>query len=137
MNNNLEFENEDPTPDSIENNHPRTNYGEGYNLIILNNMKPIKLTEEHKSKLLEMCKVLFPKSKFKIIGCLLISFEYNKVEGDEEIHWFEFCMTHLTTKLYNISHLKNESSIKQLRGYICQEVDHPIDYLYQEFKKLK
>jgi hypothetical protein len=30
MNNNLEFENEDPTPDSVENNHPRTNYGEGF-----------------------------------------------------------------------------------------------------------
>ena len=32
MNNNLEFENEDPSPDSIEDNHPRTNYGEGYNV---------------------------------------------------------------------------------------------------------
>ena len=30
MSNNLEFENEDPSPDSIEDNHPRTNYGEGY-----------------------------------------------------------------------------------------------------------
>ena len=30
MNNNLEFENEDPTPDSVEDNHPRTNYGEGF-----------------------------------------------------------------------------------------------------------
>ena len=30
MNNNLEFANEDPSPDSIEDNHPRTNYGEGY-----------------------------------------------------------------------------------------------------------
>ena len=30
MKNNLEFENEDPSPDSIEDNHPRTNYGEGY-----------------------------------------------------------------------------------------------------------
>jgi hypothetical protein len=29
MNNNLEFENEDPSPNSIEDNHPRTNYGEG------------------------------------------------------------------------------------------------------------
>jgi len=27
MNNNLEFENEDPHPDSVEDNHPRTNYG--------------------------------------------------------------------------------------------------------------
>ena len=30
MNNNLEFGNEDPSPDNIEDNHPRTNYGEGY-----------------------------------------------------------------------------------------------------------
>jgi predicted amino acid racemase len=30
MNNNLEFENKDPSPDSIEDNHPRTNYGEGF-----------------------------------------------------------------------------------------------------------
>jgi hypothetical protein len=30
MNNNLEFQNEDPSPDSIEDNHPRTNYGQGY-----------------------------------------------------------------------------------------------------------
>ena len=32
MNNNLEFENEDPSPNSIEDNHPRTNYGEGYDV---------------------------------------------------------------------------------------------------------
>jgi hypothetical protein len=30
MNNNLEFENTDPSPDSIEDNHPRTNYGKGW-----------------------------------------------------------------------------------------------------------
>lgn len=30
MNNNLEFENEDPSPNNIEDNYPRTNYGEGY-----------------------------------------------------------------------------------------------------------
>jgi hypothetical protein len=30
MNNNLEFENTDPSPDSVEDNHPRTNYGEGF-----------------------------------------------------------------------------------------------------------
>lgn len=34
MNNNLEFENEDPDPDNIEDNHPRTNYGEGFNKTI-------------------------------------------------------------------------------------------------------
>lgn len=30
MNNNLEFENEDSSSDDFENNHPRTNYGEGF-----------------------------------------------------------------------------------------------------------
>lgn len=30
MNNNLEFENEDPSPNNIEDNHPRTNYGSGF-----------------------------------------------------------------------------------------------------------
>ena len=30
MNHNLEFENEDPSPDEVEDNHPRTNYGAGF-----------------------------------------------------------------------------------------------------------
>ena len=30
MNSNLEFENEDPTPDDIEEGYPRTNYGKGW-----------------------------------------------------------------------------------------------------------
>ena len=30
MNNNLEFENEGPSPNSIEDNHPRTNYGASF-----------------------------------------------------------------------------------------------------------
>jgi hypothetical protein len=50
------------------------------------------------------------------------------------IHWFEFCMTHLSTK---IDSFKNDSYL------ICngQSYDnainsnHPIDYLYEEFKK--
>jgi len=32
MNNNLEFENESSHPNKVEDNHPRTNYGEGYNI---------------------------------------------------------------------------------------------------------
>jgi hypothetical protein len=39
MNNNLEFENEDPSPDSIEDNHPRTNYGAGYEGLSINKDK--------------------------------------------------------------------------------------------------
>ena len=53
MNNNLEFENTDPNPNDFENNHPRTNYGEGFSKeetiqLVESNMdkyKLIKVTE--------------------------------------------------------------------------------------------
>lgn len=107
-------------------------------------MKNIELTEDHKSKLLEMCNKLFwngciNKNDFRENDILLIAIDKNYKYNHKilKIHWFEFCLTHLCTKLYNISHLKDESSIKQLIGHICQDVKHPIDYLYEEFKKLK
>lgn len=108
-------------------------------------MQPIQLTQDHKDKLLEMCKALFPEyhnfelelnSQHDGSEGFIIYLDENNLHG-EGIHWFEFCIMDLTTKMYNISDLKKESSIKQLRGYICQETDHPIDYLYEEFKKLK
>lgn len=111
-------------------------------------MKAIELTEEHKSKLLEMCKVLFPEYKnwdLKLKGeyknYLIASFELENdyiPDCDLYIHWFEFCMTHLATVIYNKgNYYKNYVTITQFRGYICQEVDHPIDYLYEQFKTLE
>lgn len=62
-------------------------------------------------------------------------FDQIYVEG---IHWFEFCLTHLATCLYNKGdYNKRYITITAFRGYICQEAEHPVDYLYQEFKKLK
>ena len=52
------------------------------------------------------------------------------------IHWFEFCMTILATNLYNQNNRDEISSIELYRGNIIQNY-HPIDYLYEEFKKLK
>ena len=99
-------------------------------------MKSIQLTEEHKSKLLEMCKILFPE--YVIYPADNDGFiEGEQWVGDQNmgedrpvnefnIHWFEFCMTHLSEKIdcdlaHNIIYMKK----------------HPIDYLYEEFKKLK
>lgn len=101
-------------------------------------MKPIELTEEHKSKLLEMCKVLFPKYKYYdiwnndiILGT--ISRKNDTDESDEflenliSIHWFEFCHEYLSVKIfgdYNII-------------FSGPNRPHPVDYLYAEFLKIK
>jgi hypothetical protein len=72
-------------------------------------MKSIILTKEHKTKLLEMCKALFPELKNLEVRdsmedfCLdfeHICVEFNRGSELKIIHWFEFCMTHLQNKLF-------------------------------------
>lgn len=128
-------------------------------------MNSIQLTEEHKSKILEMCKVLFPEYNKKIIydggkGCrpehkikitgTTIYFPYIE-DGDKEplkynvqfkdIHWFEFCMTNLVASLVKKDNLSNriwrEVWDKLNGGPMVGIKEHPIDYLYNEYKKLK
>lgn len=117
-------------------------------------MKSIELTEEHKSKLLEMCKVLFPKYTFiewNLLGKSAYDKGYLKYYTDKMkyakfIHWFEFCMTHLAPKIcdgktYYIfcdrcnSHKKDLTEFS--KEFISKYLQHPVDYLYEEFKKLK
>lgn len=124
-------------------------------------MKPIELTEEHKDKLLEMCKVLFPELQkeaydntveyygnkeeadvnyggFYITGDNHIQCSYPIDSSDdsfhehliESIHWFEFCMTHLQKKILKWG--AEELGSEAIDGNI-----HLVDYLYEEFKKLK
>ena len=110
---------------------------------ILNiNMKPIELTAEHKDKLLEMCKVLFPKYKYIIFGShpgdmifnKTVTFESEQWLGmDDEcysIHWFEFCINNLLSKLRLTYYNYVRSNMEE--GY-----NHLVDYLYEEFLKLK
>ncbi|XAI97299.1 hypothetical protein [Leptolyngbya phage Lbo-JY46] len=97
-------------------------------------MNSIQLTDEHKSKLIEMCKVLFPEWKAHSLGETYISDDTGEFsESDEtfKIHWFEFCMTHLRREL-NLHHDDLFLSTNpDVNTFI-----HPVDYLYQEFKKL-
>ena len=104
-------------------------------------MKPIEVSDLQESKLLEMCKVLFPeyiRIDFRMLcGEDTSDFVYNENLGflDEnewtEIHWFEFCMTHLLNKIcdYGCMGLYNATGMFGLM--------HPIDYLYEQFKQLK
>ncbi len=116
-------------------------------------MKSIELTEEHMSKLIEMCQVLFPEYKYcRFVESKFSEYEEGKYEylsffnnmlfgitdTNVKIHWFEFCMTHLATILYNkLDSPQRGFTILYYRGMILQEADHPVNYLYEEFKKLK
>ncbi len=108
-------------------------------------MKSIELTEEHKTKLLEMCKVLFPEydliefgKKYHPNNKFIWMSKNNNLKVD--IHWFEFCMTHLQFKFKKLGIeldlwlLTLPTTHLQWGNY---NFNHPVDYLYEEFKKLK
>ncbi len=114
-------------------------------------MKAIELTEEHKSKLLEMCKVLFPEYNvswidFKFDDSDLIWFRKDDPYECKGIHWFEFVMGELTNKLYKLFYnaMGEQNILWDLlvkEGFYVQVLHHktlhPVDYLYENFKKLK
>ena len=107
-------------------------------------MNAIILTEQQESRLLEMCNKLFPsKSKefeweysLYMPGFLTLEYYDKKIIETMELHWFEFCMTYLADKIFK-DH-DNFSNIKDSFITIFSIKDeHPIDYLYEQFKQLK
>lgn len=120
-------------------------------------MKAIQLTEEHKAKLLEMCKELFPEyNNDSPGGNGPITFHHGGLypgmlfgflkDNDSDlydncdlfIHWYEFCCKHLAAKIYNYNIGKTKTTYSSFVGEcIITSCSNPIDYLYSEFKKLK
>lgn len=111
-------------------------------------MESLKLTKEQENKLLEMAEKLFPEYFFDEEGedyyidedgiiNFLIPIKENEYKCGE-IHWFEFCMTYLAEKIIP-AFCDMEKMYSGIMGN--DESDcfkkHPIDYLYEEFKKLK
>jgi hypothetical protein len=105
-------------------------------------MKAIELTEEHKKKLLEMCNKLFPKHcKFEFFTEDLRFLNEETDEFLTFIHWFEFCMTHLQNQILIVASNLNKSDVLEYE-FFSKLTDswyesHPINFLYEEFKKLK
>ena len=109
-------------------------------------MTTIELTKEHNSKLLEMCKVLFPEYKDLVVRDSMEDFcfdfehiciEFNRKKELVIIHWFEFCMTHLAVAISKIKDYPSDLIDRNefIKGIIEQSYNtHPIDYLYKEFK---
>jgi len=106
-------------------------------------MQPIQLTQNHKDKLLEMCKTLFPEYEFydeKRVSKDYICYK-NKNTNFEGIHWFEFCMTILINKLIDDKQHTNWSIDLSDKDILILNIQNnkqeTIDYLYLEFLKLK
>jgi UDP-N-acetyl-D-mannosaminuronate dehydrogenase len=111
-------------------------------------MKPISLTADHKKKLLEMCTKLFPnKTHWELVDeddeSPEIGFyhkPYGKGLGGECIHWYEFCLTELNRAIANALY-SNVSNVARVMSTNASEIvilqQHPIAYLYPQFKKIK
>ena len=124
-------------------------------------MNSIELTKEHKAKLLEMCNKLFSEEGkwFAILDGKMYYSKKGTFPGFS-IHWFEFCYTILVETLSNKlnnwedipKHVSNifPNTIGKWNLYTkfhfyypkaslggTELPINPIDYLYEEFKKLK
>ena len=111
-------------------------------------MKEIQLDLSQKVKLLEMCKILFPEYEIELHGSNIYF-----LPTTNYIHWFEFCMTILAEKILNPNNEISKFMMKKIKkfyyrvstySWFMQDpgvresfVHHPVDYLYEEFKKLK
>ena len=105
-------------------------------------MQEMSLSKKQKEKLLEMCEVLFPEhapfdlelesqydgSQYQII------FQHMKKDMFS-INWFEFCLTYLQDKIKSAGGFEYNIDC-DVELISCWFESHPVDYLYQEFKKL-
>lgn len=114
-------------------------------------MKSITLTKKQKERLLEMCKVLFPEYKYWNLHdgtcdlCTENTLDFAEKEKPEwnswnRTHWFEFCSLLLTDKIFQkLNSWQDGNGSYQSFCALCiiERKLHPVDYLYEQFKKLK
>jgi len=108
-------------------------------------MSKIKLSVLRSYKLQEICEYLFPELNIDVhiktdkhidLNDFFVDFSKKTNKNQESkvisIHWFEFCIMDLATKLFNLNNRSEISTIELYRGNIIQNY-HPVDYLYQEY----
>ena len=112
-------------------------------------MEAIKITKEHKEKLIEIAKSLLPEPKYISLGdedIMLLSKSKNPAyEEISPIHWFELCFTYLSHEVIFdpfktiFSCEKSHSNMlkESMKLMYGEKGVHPVDYLYEEFLKLK
>lgn len=104
-------------------------------------MEKIVLTKTHKEMLETMVEDLFPECEFLLETCE--SNTYVNING-EQIHWFEFCLINLSKKIadsYDTVYPKEKHAfivdllIKKLFDFSYVKKSHPVEYLYDAYKK--
>lgn len=110
-------------------------------------MKPIELSDLQKEHLLEMCNKLFISSKPIINKKGFIKLwqqDLSAIEGEYliKIHWFEFCITILMNKIYYefYKDMRGNWELLTAETFLIKVIKydiHPIDYLYEQFLKIK
>ena len=129
-------------------------------------MNTCTLTEKQQDMLLEMCRALFPEYKHISfdnqdldIGSPYgyeinqfrksnhVFFSQTEVPHDDGIfiHWFELCMTHLSELVLGKQIPRDIQTNYKTFAFNCfmyikkstKYYIHPVDYLYEQFKKLK
>jgi len=106
-------------------------------------MKKIELSSEDINMLVEMTSTLFPEYKTIQINsgscdyCLEHTIKLSTEENPQHnnwvlIHWFEFCVYHLSYKIERL--LDNNSSEVNWMNFIS--ANNPVEYLYSEFKQI-
>lgn len=103
-------------------------------------MNCIKLTNIQKLNLLVMCNKLFPEYNNIRFGTSVMTTSkdylyFHKIKNEMQleiinIHWFEFCINYLLQKV-------NKSYYTYTRYQNEEGETHIVDYLYEEFLKLK
>lgn len=120
-------------------------------------MNCIKLTNIQKLNLLFMCKKLFPEYNNIRFGTSVMTTSkdylyFHKIKNEMQleiinIHWFEFILRYLAPKIFNHANypwiypgqdsLDGLNEMMTRQEWFTPEAYHPVDYLYQEFLKLK
>jgi hypothetical protein len=108
-------------------------------------MKTLDLTEEQKSKLVEMSKDLFPE-----YDTIVMFNDDNKMlflkgsQANSPISWFELCIIHLPKRIaenFNTVYPKEKHALiidlmmKKMLDYSSVDKTHPVDYLYEMYQK--
>jgi hypothetical protein len=112
-------------------------------------MTKLDLNNNQRQKLLKMIKSFFPEIYSKDINKLDIRdgdddnpciMHNNGKNWDIIIPWFEFCCKHLAWKIYNKTNVwqDGQTTFNSFCGEcIMTNMKHPVDYLYEQFLKLK
>jgi hypothetical protein len=101
----------------------------------------IHFEESHQKKLKEMIVDLFPEYDLLDVSSNGLVFLSNQEGG---ITWFEFCLTKLVSRLaenFNTIYVKEKAYLmldiitKKTKNYTDFTENHPVDYLYENYKK--